>query len=92
MGDGRMLEIARELIADQRKYPDPSPDPDPSPSPSPSPNQVRPDDPLQAKAILESGGKILKPISPAFTEPARLTTLALHSDWVSSLAYEESTP
>jgi len=53
---------------------------------------VRPDDPLQAKAILESGGKILKPISPAFTEPARLTTLALHSDWVSSLAYEESTP
>ena len=63
-----------------------------SPSPSPSPNQVRPDDPLQAKAILESGGKILKPVSPAFTEPARLTTLALHSDWVSSLAYEESTP
>ena len=51
---------------------------------------VRPDDPLQAKAILESGGKSLKAITPAFTEPARLTTLALHSDWVSSLAYEES--
>ena len=51
---------------------------------------VRPDDPLQAKAILASGGRDLKAISPAFTEPARLTTLALHSDWVSSLAYEES--
>ena len=38
MGDGRMLEIARELIADQRKYPDPSPDPDPDPDPDPNPN------------------------------------------------------
>ena len=80
------------LTPNRDPSPSPNPDPNPSPSPNPIPNQVRPDDPLQAKAILESGGKILKPISPAFTEPARLTTLALHSDWVSSLAYEESTP